>query len=55
MKTTLRLTIALLLISSISGCGFFERILPLPHPRWVMQYRRKRKEEFVGQYLGVLG
>lgn len=35
--------------------GFFERILPLPHPRWVMQYRRKRKEEFVGQYLGVLG
>jgi len=26
--------------------GFFEEIIPLPHPRWVMQYRRKRMEEF---------
>ena len=25
---------------------FFEEIVPLPHPRWVMQYRRKRMEEF---------
>ncbi|MBL7791332.1 MAG: DUF4918 family protein [Saprospiraceae bacterium] len=31
--------------------GFFERILPLPHPRWVMQYRRKRSGEFVDFYL----
>ena len=26
--------------------GFFEKVIPLPHPRWVMQYRRKRMEEF---------
>ena len=30
---------------------FFEEILPVPHPRWVMQYRRKRKEEFIQVYL----
>ncbi len=34
--------------------GFFEQIIPLPHPRWVMQYRRKRLDEFVGQYVEVL-
>ncbi len=31
--------------------GLFEKILPVPHPRWVMQYRRKRMEEFVDVYL----
>lgn len=30
--------------------GFFERIIALPHPRWVMQYRLKRKDEFVLEY-----
>lgn len=30
--------------------GFFEEIRPLPHPRWVMQYRLKRKEEFLRLY-----
>lgn len=30
---------------------FFEQIIPLPHPRWVMQYRRKRVEEFVELYV----
>lgn len=30
--------------------GFFKEIIPLPHPRWVMQYRLKRKEEFVLEY-----
>ena len=35
--------------------GFFEHILPLPHPRWVMQYRRKEVERYVGVYLGGLG
>ena len=34
--------------------GFFEEVVPLPHPRWVMQYRRKRMDEFVGRYLDVL-
>ncbi len=32
----------------------FERILPLPHPRWVMQYRRKRLSEFVDAYRRAL-
>lgn len=31
--------------------GFFEEIIALPHPRWVMQYRRKRVEEFVEMYV----
>jgi hypothetical protein len=31
--------------------GFFKEIIPLSHPRWVMQYRRKRMEEFVRLYL----
>jgi len=31
--------------------GFFEELIPLPHPRWVMQYRRKRMMEFVEVYL----
>ncbi len=30
---------------------FFDHILPVPHPRWVMQYRRKRMDEFVQLYL----
>ncbi len=30
--------------------GFFKEIIPLPHPRWVMQYRLKRKEEFILEY-----
>ena len=25
---------------------FFKEIIPLPHPRWVMQYRRKKMDEF---------
>jgi len=33
----------------------FEEVISLPHPRWVMQYRFKRKEEFIGKYLEVLG
>ena len=35
--------------------GFFKEIVPLPHPRWVMQYRRKRVGEFVQLYLQRLG
>ncbi len=34
--------------------GFFKSIEPLPHPRWVMQYRRKQMEAFVERYKGVL-
>lgn len=31
----------------------FDKIHPLPHPRWVMQYRRKTKSIYIDQYLGV--
>ena len=34
--------------------GFFEEVLPLPHPRWVLQYRRKKKDTFVDEYLEKL-
>ncbi|MEQ9426262.1 MAG: DUF4918 family protein [Cyclobacteriaceae bacterium] len=34
--------------------GFFDEIKALPHPRWVMQYRLKRKDEFVKVYLESL-
>lgn len=33
---------------------FFEEIIPLPHPRWVMQYRRKRMEEFRDLFVETL-
>ena len=33
---------------------FFQRIIPLPHPRFIMQYRRKQKENYIDQYLSVL-
>ena len=29
----------------------FEEIIPLSHPRFVMQYRLKRKDEYIRQYL----
>ncbi len=30
---------------------FFQNIVPLPHPRFIMQYRRKRKQEYVEEWL----
>jgi hypothetical protein len=33
---------------------FFKEIVPLPHPRWVMQYRRKKISEFVNLYVEKL-
>jgi hypothetical protein len=30
---------------------FFDEIVPLPHPRFIMQYRRKQKEKYIQQYL----
>ena len=30
---------------------WFDEILPLPHPRFIMQYRRKQKQQFIQQYL----
>jgi len=32
----------------------FESIDVLPHPRWVMQYRRKEKQKYIGVYLDSL-
>jgi hypothetical protein len=31
--------------------GFFREIIPLPHPRWVMQYRRKSIDQYVDLYV----
>ncbi len=31
--------------------GFFADIIALPHPRWVMQYRRKKIAEYIELYL----
>ena len=33
---------------------FFEEIIPLPHPRFILQYRRKQKDLYVQQYLKAL-
>lgn len=33
---------------------FFNEIIPVPHPRFIMQYRRKQKEAFIQQYLLAL-
>ena len=30
---------------------FFNKIIPLPHPRFIMQYRRKSKQTFIDEYL----
>lgn len=34
---------------------FFQKIEALPHPRWVMQYRLKRKAQFINEYRSTLG
>jgi len=31
--------------------GFFDKVVPLPHPRWIVQYRRKRYDEFIKMYV----
>ena len=34
--------------------AFFDELIPLPHPRFVMQYRRRRVDEFVESYVDAL-
>lgn len=34
---------------------FFEKIIPLEHPRFVMQYRNKRKQEYIDKYMAAFG
>jgi len=33
---------------------FFEQIIPLAHPRYIMQYKRKQKMDYVKKYLDAL-
>ena len=41
-------------ITALNGeYGFFERIVPLEHPRYVIQYKSKRKQEYIGKYLAA--
>ncbi len=34
--------------------GFFKKIIPLSHPRFIMQYKRKKVDEYVASYLEKL-
>lgn len=34
--------------------GFFKTIVPLPHPRWIMQYKRKLLDYYIQVYLDKL-
>ncbi len=34
--------------------NFFEKIIPLSHPRFIMQYRRKKKEDFINEWIKLL-
>ncbi len=41
-------------LSSLNEQGqWFKQILPLPHPRFIMQYRRKQIPAFIDQYLAA--
>ena len=33
---------------------FFQKIIPLSHPRFIMQYKLKKKQEYIGSYLEKL-
>ncbi len=34
--------------------GFFREVIPLEHPRYVMQYKSKSKREYIDKYLSAL-
>jgi hypothetical protein len=34
--------------------GFFKKIISLDHPRFIMQYRRKKVQQYIDQYLAAL-
>ena len=34
---------------------FFDRIIPLEHPRFIMQYKLKKKQEYIDKYLRAFG
>jgi len=33
--------------------GFFDKVIPLPHPRYVMQYKRKQLDHYLERYLAA--
>ncbi|HEU5168408.1 MAG TPA: uracil-DNA glycosylase family protein [Chitinophagaceae bacterium] len=33
---------------------WFNEIIPLPHPRFILQYRRKQKDQYIHQYLSAM-
>lgn len=42
-------------LSKLNGQhGFFREIIPLEHPRFVMQYRHKALDQYIGKYLDAL-
>ena len=34
--------------------SFFKKIVPLPHPRFIMQYKLKKKQQYIDQYIQQL-
>jgi hypothetical protein len=34
--------------------GYFEEVIPLEHPRFIMQYKSKRKEDYISKYVSEL-
>ena len=34
--------------------GIFQEVIPLAHPRFIMQYKRKKIAEYVDRYLATL-
>jgi len=36
-----------------AGQKFFKEIIPVEHPRFIMQYRRKRKADYLKKYVEV--
>jgi hypothetical protein len=36
-----------------SKMGFFGKIIPIEHPRFIMQYRRKKKQIYIDSYLNL--
>jgi hypothetical protein len=35
--------------------GWFEKLEALPHPRFIMQYKRSFMDEYIAQYLAAFG
>ena len=33
--------------------GFFDQVIPLSHPRFIMQYKLKKKDEYIEKYLST--